>query len=110
MLLSIISRTKNIASPWALVGAKINRLNPEYKIDLYKNAVSNKSETVYFENVAGCNCKDCCGGISQKSSSSKKHGDDDGSHPVTSVRKGTTRPWVDKVKPKVLFKYSLWID
>ena len=92
MLLSIISWTntwKTLPFLGLLLERKINRLNPEYKIDLYKNAVSNKSETVYFENVAGCNCKDCCGGISQKSSSSKKHGDDDSSHPVTSVRKGT---------------------
>ena len=59
------------------------RLNPKYKIDVYNNAVSNKSETVYFEDNVGCACKDCCGGISQKSSSSWSNR----YHPVTSVRK-----------------------
>ena len=59
------------------------RLNPKYKIDVYNNAVSNKSETVYYEENVGCACKNCCGGISQKSSSSWR----DRYHPVTSVRK-----------------------
>ena len=58
------------------------RLNPKYKIDVYNKAVSNKSETVYFEEVVGCACKDCCGGISKRHSADK-------SHPVSSVRKGS---------------------
>ena len=58
----------------------INRLNPKYKIDVYNNAVSNKTEIVHFEGVVGCNCKDCCGGISKNGVVR--------SHPVSAVRNG----------------------
>ena len=58
---------------------------------------------MYFEEVVGCACKDCCGGISKRHSADK-------SHPVSSVRKGLLTNYQEFTKIIHLYRLLSFLE